>query len=43
MIAATAVGRNARVDPARNAAADPRPEAGCLPGTARVGLPALPP
>jgi drug/metabolite transporter (DMT)-like permease len=43
VIVATAVGRNARVDPARKAPPDPGPEAGCPPGTPRVGLPALPP
>jgi drug/metabolite transporter (DMT)-like permease len=43
VIAATAVGRNARVDPAGNATRDAGPEAGCPPGAARVGLPALPP
>src|SRR5262249_61720146 len=43
VIAATAVGRNARVDPARNAAPDPRPEAGRPPRTPPVVLPAPPP
>jgi drug/metabolite transporter (DMT)-like permease len=45
VIAATAVGRNARVDvdPARRGAHDPGAEAEHPPGSPRLGLPAVPP
>ncbi|HEX4657452.1 MAG TPA: DMT family transporter [Streptosporangiaceae bacterium] len=43
VIAATAVGRNARVDPAGSAAQGSEVEAGCPPGSPQLGLPAVPP
>jgi drug/metabolite transporter (DMT)-like permease len=43
VIAATAVGRNARVDPARNAAPDPGPGPEYPPGPPRLTQPVLPP
>jgi len=43
VIAATAVGRNARVGPARSAAQDGGSEAGYPPAAGRLGLPAVPP
>jgi drug/metabolite transporter (DMT)-like permease len=43
VIAATAVGRNARVDPAVTASPDSASAAGQAPGSGRLGLPAVPP
>jgi drug/metabolite transporter (DMT)-like permease len=43
VIAATAVGRNARVDPAGSAAQGSEVEAGYPPGSPQLGLPAVPP